>query len=71
MSGLAQKYFVQKLNDPERQHDHCDFFVLDLSHSDAAVAAAKEYARLTKNTRLLLDLEEQFPSAGLTDGGSK
>jgi hypothetical protein len=68
MSGLIQKYFVQRLADPERKHDHCDFFVLDLSHSDAAVEAAKTYARLTGNQRLLLDIEEKFPSAGMGGG---
>jgi hypothetical protein len=61
-AGLVRKYDVRRLRDVDGRHEDCEFFILDLSHDQWAVVAAKEYAQLTGNAALLNDLNDRFPS---------
>jgi hypothetical protein len=56
MSSLYRKYSVTRLGDLGGKHDHCDYFVLDLTHDDSARKAAMTYAVLTNNGALLREL---------------
>lgn len=42
--GVIEKYFVTRLRDPERKHDDCWFFVLDIKHDPLAQEALAAYA---------------------------
>lgn len=41
--GLYNKFFVQKVEDPDGKHANCRYFVLDLTHDPHARSAAEEY----------------------------
>lgn len=43
-NGLFDKYQVTRRDDPDRKHDDCTYFVLDLTHDETARYAAESYA---------------------------
>lgn len=43
--GVYLRYEVQRLQDDERKHVGCDYFVLDLTHDKFARKALKAYAK--------------------------
>ena len=58
--GLYEKYFVERMADPEGKHDACDYFVLDLVHDPIARPALVAYvieARIRGYQKLADDLE--------------
>ena len=42
--GLYRKYTVTRINDTAGKHDDCDYFVLDWTHDEFAIPAARAYA---------------------------
>lgn len=56
MSGLEQRFNVEKIEDPEGKHASCRFFVLDLDHDKTARSALHYYAVTTENEALAQDL---------------
>lgn len=64
MSGLYQKYQVEKLDDEHGKHRACEFFVLDLTHDVAARAAALAYANNTADPVLSSEIRERVRILG-------
>ncbi len=42
--GIINKYIVSRINDPERKHKDCKYFVLDPKHDKYAKMALQAYA---------------------------
>lgn len=42
--GIYRKYRVQRLGDKLKKHRFCDYFVLDWTHDEFAIPAARAYA---------------------------
>lgn len=42
--GIYKKYVVERVSDPDGKHFHCDYFVLDWTHDEFAIPAARAYA---------------------------
>lgn len=58
--GLYEKFYVTRNDgstDPGGRHEHCEHFVLDLTHDAAARAAARCYADLIEIDNALLASE--------------
>lgn len=57
--GVYRKYYVERLNDEQGKHKHCDYFVLDPRHDPFAIEALRAYAKACKDEYPLLanDLE--------------
>lgn len=63
--GLYGKYRVERLNDPERKHAECRYFVLDPQHDPIARDAIELYATRAGrigHTELEVDLGEWLKS---------
>ena len=52
--GLYRKYFVKKVSDPNKKHDNCFFFVLDLDHDPYVIPALEAYADACQKTHPVL-----------------
>lgn len=60
--GLYRKYDVKRVGDPVGKHDHCKYFVLDLTHDKHAIRALhryvysceSEFPQLARDLRTLL-----------------
>jgi hypothetical protein len=65
--GLYQKYQVKRLNDPNRKHDNCQYFVLDLTHDPYAIPALAAYAEAceAQYANLAKDLREIIASKSM------
>ena len=69
-TGLYAKFTVTRTDgqsEPGRKHDHCDYFVLDLTHDPFALPALKAYAEACRSEypALASDLDAKLESAGL------
>jgi hypothetical protein len=58
--GIYQKYKVERLNDSNRKHDNCFYFVLDTAHDEFSAAALRAYANAceAKFPELARDIRE-------------
>lgn len=70
--GLYRKYDVSRIDDPQKKHSNCSFFVLDLDHDPFAAIALRAYAVACRDEYPLLanDLWNQLPQEilkGLSD----
>lgn len=76
--GLYDKYFVERVNDPDGKHDECQYFVLDPAHDRFARTALYAYAwacevefpELARDLRSLANTGEriEFESTGTASG---
>ena len=49
--GIYRKFRIERTDgrsDPGKKHEHCEYFVLDLSHDEFAVPAIRAYAEACK-----------------------
>lgn len=62
--GLEQRYRVERINDRDKKHKDCWFFVLDPAHDPAALIALESYARAVRqsNPELCYDLMSKVAS---------
>lgn len=63
--GLYRKYKVERIDGssgPGRKHEHCEYFVLDLTHDPFAAAAITAYAEacLMEYPELAADLMDRI-----------
>ena len=60
--GLYEKYKVERLDDPDKKHARCRFFVLDLEHDEFSMEALRAYAEAcrAKYPELAADLKRIY-----------
>jgi len=64
-TGLYQKFIVHRTDGrdgPGQKHEHCQYFVLDITHDPFARSALLSYAEVCKNSYPVLaqDLKKLF-----------